>query len=146
MFNILAQAYDYTYTTTTTSSSGGISPIFWIIYIVFIAAFIAAMWKIFVKAGQEGWKSIIPIYNSWVLFEIAGKPGWWIFLSLIPLVNIYIAVVLALELASKFGKTAAFGIFGLFLFSVIGYLILGFGDAKYQGGATAPAAPAQPAA
>ena len=31
---------------------------------------IIARWKIFTKAGEAGWKSIIPIYNNYVLFKI----------------------------------------------------------------------------
>ena len=31
-----------------------------------------AMWKIFTKAGQKGWKSIIPIYNLVILYRIIG--------------------------------------------------------------------------
>lgn len=143
MLSFLAQTYtNYEYTTTTTSG-GGLNPVVTMLYLVFIVAMIVAMWKIFEKAGEKGWKSLIPFYNTWVLFEIAGKPGWWLVLALIPLVNIYVAVVLALELAKRFGKSTAFGVFGLFFFSAIGYLILGFGDAKYDGGkyqATAPAA------
>jgi hypothetical protein len=45
--------------------------------------------------------------------------------------------------AEKFGKSSAFGIFGLWLFAPIGYLMLGFGDAKYKTAAAAvPAAKA----
>ena len=31
---------------------------------------IVAMWRIFKKAGEPGWKAIIPIYNSYILFKI----------------------------------------------------------------------------
>ena len=34
---------------------------------------IAAMWKVFVKAGQPGWAAIIPVFNLVVLFKIAGR-------------------------------------------------------------------------
>lgn len=140
MLSFLAQTYTTYEYTTTTSSGSGFNPVVTLLYLVFIVALVAAMWKIFEKAGEKGWKALIPFYNTWVLFEIAGKPGWWIVLCLIPLVNIYISVVLSLELAKRFGKSTAFAIFGLFLFSAIGYLILGFGDAKYDGGKYKPAA------
>ena len=29
---------------------------------------VIANWKIFTKAGEAGWKSIIPIYNSYVVY------------------------------------------------------------------------------
>ncbi len=51
----------------------------------------------------------------------------------IPFVNFVIAIIISLDLAKSFGKSVAFAIFGLIIFSVIGYLMLGFGDAEYKG-------------
>jgi hypothetical protein len=39
----------------------------------------------------------------------------------------------ALDLAKSFGKSEVFGIFGLFFFAPIGYLMLGFGKSTYKG-------------
>ncbi len=39
---------------------------------------IVAMWKVFTKAGQPGWASIIPIYNIYIWCKIVGRPWWWI--------------------------------------------------------------------
>lgn len=108
----------------------GIGLICWFIFIVIL---IAAMWKIYAKAGKPGWASLIPFYNVWVLLEIVGRPGWWILLFFIPFVNIIVAILVSIDLAKSFGKSAVFGIVLLFIFNVIGYLMLGFGDAKYQG-------------
>jgi hypothetical protein len=57
----------------------------WVIAVVIV---IAAMWKVFIKAGRPGWAAIVPIYNLIVLLQVAGKPVWWVLLLLIPLVNI----------------------------------------------------------
>jgi hypothetical protein len=100
---------------------------------IFIIILIAAMWKVYTKAGKPGWASIIPFYNIWVLLEIIGRPGWWLILFFIPFVNFIIAIIVSIDLAKSFGKSAAYGIVLLFFFNVIGYLMLGFGDAKYQG-------------
>jgi len=98
---------------------------------------IAAVWKVFAKAGQPGWAAIIPIYNVYIMLKIIGRPAWWIILMLIPIVNIVIAVIVAMDMAKSFGQSAVFGIVLLFLFSIIGYLILGFGSAQYVGPAAA---------
>lgn len=90
------------------------------------------MWKLFIKAGQPGWKAIIPIYNVYILLKIVGRPGWWIILYFIPLVNIVISLIVALDLAKRFGRSDAFGIILLWLFSVIGFLIIGFGNSIYK--------------
>jgi hypothetical protein len=103
-----------------------------LIGLVFAAVFIVAMWKIFTKAGQPGWASLIPIYNIYVLLEVVGRPTWWLVLFLIPGVNAIAAAILMLDLAASFGKGMGFGI-GLILLPFIFMLILAFGDARYQG-------------
>ena len=109
---------------------GGFGMICWLIFVIII---IAAMWKVYAKAGKPGWAAIIPFYNIWVLLEIIGRPGWWIILFFVPFVNFIIAILVSIDLAKSFGKSAAYGIVLLFFFNVIGYLMLGFGDAKYVG-------------
>jgi hypothetical protein len=109
-----------------------------LLYLGIVVLVIAGVWKVFTKAGQPGWAAIIPIYNLYILTKIAGKPGWWLLLFFIPLVNFVIAILLAIDVAKAFGKGTGFGI-GLALLGIIFYPILGFGDAQYQ----AVPAPAQ---
>lgn len=110
--------------------AAGIGVIGVVIWLAIIVVIIAALWKVFTKAGQPGWGAIIPIYNAYLLCKIAGKPGWWILLMLIPIVGIIIALLVALGVAANFGKGAGFGI-GLFFLPIIFYPILAFGDATY---------------
>lgn len=93
--------------------------------------YIVSMWKVFSKAGQPGWGIFIPIYNLYLLLLIAGRPGWWVLLYLIPLVNLIIAIIVAIDVAKNFGKEPIFGL-GLFFFGFIFYPILAFGSATYQ--------------
>ncbi|HVK43583.1 MAG TPA: DUF5684 domain-containing protein [Micropruina sp.] len=93
---------------------------------------IVALWKIFTKAGEAGWKSIIPFLNTFVLFRIAGLNPWLFLLMLIPFVNLVVWIVVSLKLGERFGKGTAWTIFMLIIFSVIGYLILGFGGDQYR--------------
>ena len=103
-----------------------------IIGLAFIILMIVSVWKVFVKAGEPGWASIIPIYNIIVYLKIAGKPLWWIILLIIPFVNFIILILVALGLAKNFGKSGGFGI-GLLLLGFIFFPILAFGDAKFVG-------------
>lgn len=103
-----------------------------IVYLAIVALVIAGWWKIFTKAGEPGWKSIIPIYNILVMLKIVGRPLWWIVLLLIPCVGFVIVFVVMIDLAKSFGKSAAYGI-GLTLLSPIFAPMLGFGSARYQG-------------
>ena len=102
-----------------------------LVAIVLGIVMVAAMWKVFAKAGKPGWASIIPIYNAVVLLDIAGKPGWWIILFFIPIVNFIIIILTYVALAERFGKGGGFAM-GLVFLSVIFFPILGFGGAQYR--------------
>jgi ABC-type transport system involved in cytochrome c biogenesis permease component len=91
---------------------------------------IASMWKIFTKAGKPGWASIIPIYNTIVMLEIARKPVWWIVLFLIPGVSLIMMIITMAALANNFGKGSGF-VLGMIFLPVIFFPILGFGSAQY---------------
>lgn len=126
------------------SSPGGVAALFAIFtallipIIIIWVIMVVAHWKIYEKAGKPGWAAIIPIYNIIVLLEIVGKPIWWIFLFLIPCVNI-IFIVWTINLLSKsFGQSEGFTV-GLLLLGVVFYPILGFGNYQYIGPAAAEA-------
>ncbi len=114
------------------SDSGGTLLI--LLYLAFMIFILAAFWKVFVKAGQPGWACLIPIYNAYIMLKIAGRPGWWLILYLVPLVNIVIAILVSVDIARKFGRGVGFGI-GLILLGFIFYPILGFGSATYNAAA-----------
>ena len=102
-----------------------------IIQIAITVIMVVALWKIFTKAGKPGWASIIPIYNAYVMLQIAGKPGWWLLLMFIPIVNIVIAIMMIAGISSNFGKSIGFTV-GLILLPIIFYPMLAFGNAGYQ--------------
>lgn len=140
MLNLLAQTYNTSLTTSETTGMALFSGVFLFVWLAVAIVAIVAMWRVFEKAGVAGWKAIIPVYNSWTLAEIAGKPGWWGLVSLLsfipilgPIAVLVVYVILALELAKRFGKDTTFAILGLVIFNLVGLLILGFGDAKYSG-------------
>jgi len=111
--------------------AGGAMLIFQLVCTAIIAIpQIAGMWAIFTKAGQPGWAAIVPIYNIIVLLEITGKPVWWVILFLCPCVNIIVSIIVAIELANRFGQGGGFAV-GLILLPFIFYPILGFGQSRY---------------
>ena len=110
-----------------------LAPVYCLCWGAFFILVVVGLWKVYSKADQPGWAAIIPIYNIYVLTKIIGRPWWWLLLLLIPIVNLIISIIMAVDLAQSFGKSAAYGVLLLWLFNVIGYLILGFGDAEYQG-------------
>jgi len=50
------------------------SPLAMVIGLLISLLLIVAMWKVFTKAGQPGWASIIPIYNLYIWCKIVGRP------------------------------------------------------------------------
>ena len=109
------------------------SPVTVVISLIIAVVAIIALWRVFTKAGRPGWAAIIPIYNIYTLVKVSGNSGWFTLLYFVPIANIVVSIIVALGVAKNFGKSAAFGIVALWLFSLIGYLIIGFGSAKYQG-------------
>ena len=104
---------------------------------IFFLIVVVGLWKVFTKADEPGWAAIIPIYNLYVMTKIIGRPWWWLILLFIPFVGFVVHFIMAIDMAKSFGKDTAYGIILLGIFNVIGYLILGFGDAEYQGPAAA---------
>ena len=101
-----------------------------IAFIVWLLTIIAHC-KIFTKAGKPGWASIVPLYNLYILFQIAGYNGWLFLLLLIPFVNVVMMVLVCIRLAKDFGKGYGFAL-GLLFLNTVFTLILGLGSSKYS--------------
>ena len=82
---------------------------YWYIWLIIGILLIIANWMIFTKAGEPGWKSIIPLYNTYIQYKIAWGNGWLFLLNIIPIVNIVISIVFEVKLAKAFGKGKALG-------------------------------------
>ncbi len=133
---------------------GGLLAGIGIVALVGYILMIIAWWKIFTKAGEAGWKSLIPIYNIYIFCRII-KINFWIYVLLIPFciglvggfifkdndtvssvisgaytlaMDIYIAIMLG----RAFNKSTLFKV-GLVFFPNIFALILAFGGSKYVG-------------
>lgn len=101
---------------------------------------LVAMWKIFKKAGEEGWKAIIPIYNTAIQYKISGLSPWLILVvllaAMIPGIGYFVSMAINIYstylLAKSFGKDIGYTL-GLIFLGPIFYLMLAFGDAQYIG-------------
>lgn len=128
MLSVMVALTSITQQADVTALSTTYGVIGFILYVITVIA----PWKVFTKAGHAGWLAIIPIVNLFVLTKIAGFSYWLGLLYLIPFVNIVLHIIVALRVGKGFGKGAGFSIFLLWLFSFIGYLILGFGSDTYD--------------
>ena len=101
------------------------------ISLIFTIASIVGLWKIFEKAGLDGWKSIIPFYNLYCLFKLTWGNGWLFLVVFIPVANLVILIMTMNKLAKSFDKGVGFTI-GLILLAPIFYCLLGFGDDEFH--------------
>ena len=142
---------------TGSSSSAGLGAALaalGVIAIIFVIIGLAAgvllligLYKMFKKAGRNGYEGLIPLHNTFVLFEISGINPIWILgivfgsvISAIPIIGsfafavytIFVSVWLNIRLARAFGKTTGYGVL-MFFFPYVMYPVLGFGNAQYVG-------------
>ena len=102
----------------TSTLSTVITVVLWVLTII-------ATWRIYEKADQAGWKSIIPIYSDYIRFKITFRSGWFFLLMFIPVLNIVIYIMLQNKLAKAFGHGIGFTL-GLIFLPTLFTLILGF--------------------
>ena len=103
-----------------------------IVSIVCAVLSIIAYWKIFEKAGEKGWKALIPFYDLYILFKITWGNGWKFLLLLIPFAIIVFVILTQVKLGKAFRKSGGF-IVGLILVSIVFELILAFNKDEYAG-------------
>jgi len=85
-------------------------------------------WGTFEKAGRKGWETLIPFYNLWVFLQIIKKPKWWYALLLFPFINVFVYMLMLVEMAKCFNK---FGLGEQFLAVVVPFIylpVLGFNE------------------
>ncbi len=119
------------------NSSDDFNPIWGIgmmlIVLAFVILMLVAIWKIFEKAGEPGWSSLIPIYNIIVWLKFVGRPWWYIFFLLFPATAAVLWVIMAFGTARSFNRGIPFAL-GVTLLPFIFIPILGFDSSTYIGG------------
>ena len=129
-----------------------------VIILVLTIISIIANWNIFNKAGEKGWKAIVPFYGSYTLFKVAWKPMWfWVVLGIVvvdlmlyftglrigshevillswilTLVAALFYIPLSYQLSKSFGHNIGFTLGLIFLYPIF-ILILAFNKSKYVG-------------
>ena len=136
---------------TYNTSSGGGAGLF-LYFIVIFAILAIPYWVIFTKAGEDGWKALIPIYSAIIALKIVGRPWWWLLLFFIPFVGFIFVIIFLNDLSKSFGHGVGFTL-GLLFLSLIFAYILAFGSSTYRGpsagqvgGSTPPPPPPMPTA
>ncbi|MEM1216110.1 MAG: DUF5684 domain-containing protein, partial [Bacteroidota bacterium] len=63
-----------------------------------------SLYKVFEKAGEAGWKGLVPGLNFAVWSRLVGRQPWYALWLLVPIVNVFIYSGLAVDLVRSFGK------------------------------------------
>ncbi len=95
-----------------------------IFIVVTIISTIVGMWKLFEKAGEKGWKILVPFYNFYVWLKIIKKPMWWFIFIIIPFINVFVLLLMIVEIVKCFKKygLGAQALGALFPFIYLPYL------------------------
>ena len=92
--------------------------------LLFFVLSLAGLWGIFEKSGYKGWMSIVPFYNLYIWLRIIKKPLWWYIFLLIPFINVFVILLMTVEICKCFKKydlgAQALGV--LFPFAYLPYL------------------------
>lgn len=70
----------------------------------FFILVIAGYWKLFQKAGEKGWKALIPYYSEYTMLKLSGRPGWWIIFLFIPFIGWIVGIGILVDFIKSFGK------------------------------------------
>ena len=103
-----------------------------ILAFIFVAIMVVAMWKMFEKAGIEGWKALIPFYNIYEAFKVFWGNGWICLLLVVPVVGFIVALITNYKMAKSFGHGIGYTL-GLIVLPVIFAPVLGFNKDEYVG-------------
>lgn len=111
----------------------GVLTVWYIIVLAIAAVSVVALWKIYIKAGEEGWAAIVPFYNTYVLYKITWGNGLYFLLLLIPFANAVIQIITMVKLAKAFGKGGGWACGLIFLYPIF-IMIMAFSkDIQYVG-------------
>ena len=129
--------------------------IFVIVSLIMTILHVIGIWNVFKKAGEPGWKSIIPFYNTYTLYKISWDPMWfWLVLlggligagllsfatvtvcvilgALVELFAFVVRFVMYYRLCLSFGWGVGKYILTI-LFAPIMFMVMGFGKSVYVG-------------
>lgn len=145
--------YDDSYYTTTSAPDGAMLAMLGgfvlVVLLLAVASYVLTalgLMKFFAKAGKPAWAAWVPVYNVYVMAEVAKSESYWFWIYVGGIVVSFIPVLNALSIASlvavifityqflaRFGKDAGHTALAV-LFPFAYYPIVGFSkDLKFTG-------------
>ena len=76
----------------------------WLIFILATLGFHIGLFGMFKKAGMDGWKALVPFYNTWLIVKKMELKTHWFFFQLIPIVGQFISIWIFIKFVEHFGR------------------------------------------
>jgi signal peptidase I len=108
----------------------------WIIFIITTICWHIGLYGMFKKAGIEGWKAFIPLYNTWCMVVKMPLKKYWFFFQLVPIAGQFITIWICIKFVEHFGRFGFWHHAATVLFPFIYFPYLGFSkNERYAGNA-----------
>ncbi len=109
------------------------SPLLYLFLITLVLASHAGLALLFKKAGEDWWKAFVPFYNYYIWTRLVDKPISWFVMMCIPILNAVIWLILAVDLARRFGRDGFWDGIAAMVFPYIFFPWMGLNPAiQYQ--------------
>ena len=133
----------------------------WFYYLIWWIPKTIALWKVFKRAGEAGWKAIIPFYDGYIMFKITWIKNWFWYMIIVCILALFLVLILRyccdiweilidvvaifsevfllivlMVMHFMFARKYWWGVFASILFAIfypVGILVLGSWNFKYQG-------------
>jgi signal peptidase I len=106
----------------------------WIVFIIIVIGWHIGMYGMFKKAGIDGWKALIPFYNTWCIVQKIHLKKAWFFLQFIPIAGQFITIWITIKFVEYFGRFSLLQHMAVVFLPFIYFPYLGFSDnEKYAG-------------
>ena len=106
----------------------------WMIFIIGTIGWHIGMYRMFKKAGIEGWKAFVPFYNTWCMVQKMELKKYWFFLQFIPIAGQFITIWICIKFVEHFGRFGFWHHAAAVFFPFLYFPYLGFSkNERYAG-------------
>ena len=105
----------------------------WIVLVVLLIEHMLFLPKLFKRAEQVSWHGAIPGLNYWTWLKVIGRPWYWIFLLIVPGINLLMLVIMQVEMGLVFKQRSSFDQWKIGALPWVFLPLLAQGEAPYVG-------------
>ena len=105
-----------------------------IVFIIGALGWHIGMYGMFKKAGMEGWKALVPFYNTWCMVEKMELKKYWFFLQFIPIAGQFITIWICIKFVEHFGRFGFWHHAAAVFFPFIYFPYLGYSNSERYAG------------